>query len=93
MSDYSPAVCADISRDILNQYLTADGAGLETAVIYVPMHVADPVNDVNWPHSIVLLYRIGNALYEQGMISRPINATFVADPAMNERYNIPVPSK
>lgn len=93
MSDYAPSVCADISRDILNQYLQADEAGLTETVIYVPMHVADPVNDDNWPHSLVLLSRIGRALYEQGIISRPINATFSADPAMNERYHIPVPSK
>lgn len=90
-SSYGPAVCADISRDILNQYLEADAAGLDETIIYVPMHTADPVNDDNWPHSIVLLHRISNCLYEQGILSRPIQATFVADPAFNARHHIPVP--
>lgn len=90
-SNYGTSVCADISRDILGQYLQADAAGLDETVIFVPVHTADPVNNDNWPHSIVLLDRISNCLYEQGVLSHPIDATFVADPAFNERHHIPVP--
>ena len=93
MSEASPAVCADISRDIINQYVNADRSGTDKATICVPQHVADPETDDNWPHSLVLLDRIGQALYEQGILSRPVPATFKADPAMNQRYNLPVPTE
>lgn len=91
MSDYGSEVCADLSRDIIEQYVVADEAGLTETTIYIPMHVADPETEDNWPHSVVLMHRIGAALYEQGILSRPISATFVADPAVNQRYNIPIP--
>lgn len=90
--EYGASACENISRDILSQYLQADAAGLENTTIYVPQHVADLENEDNWPHSLVLLPRIGSALYEQGILSRPIHATFVADPAVNERHNIPIPT-
>ena len=91
MSDYEPAVCADISRDIVEQFLAAEAAGAEEVVIHVPVHVADPETQDNWPHSLFLLPRIGNALYEQGILSRELNVTYVADPAVNERFFIPIP--
>jgi hypothetical protein len=59
MSDYGAEACADISRDIVSQYVAADEAGLTEATIHIPMHVADPENEDNWPHSVVLLDRIG----------------------------------
>lgn len=93
MTDVSASTCADISRDIINQYLEADAAGLETATIYVPMHVTDPETEDNWPHSAYLLPRVGGALYEQGITSRHIYATIVADPSVNERFNIPLPTE
>lgn len=91
MSDYGAQTCADISRDILRQYMEADRAGLTETTIYVPAHVADPETEDNWPHSLVLLPRIGTALYEQGILSRPISAVFEIDPAVNQRFHIPVP--
>ena len=92
MSDYGSEVCANISRDILGQYVAADEAGLTEITIHVPMHVADPDTEDNWPHSIALLDRIGRALYEQGILSHPISATFVADPAVNQQYRLPIPA-
>lgn len=92
VSEYDPSICAQISRDIISQYLEADAAGLESTTLYVPMHVYDPVNEDNWPHSAFLLNRIGTTLYEQGIISRPIHVTVEADPEVNERYNLPVPT-
>lgn len=91
MSDYGAANCANVSRDIISQYIAAEEAGLTETTIYVPQHAADLKTHDNWPHSLVLCHRIGDALYEQGILSRPIYATFVADPAMNQRYNIPLP--
>lgn len=93
MSGYDPDTCAAISRDILDQFLAADEAGMTEMTLYVPMHVADPVNDDNWPHSLVLIPRISQALYEHGMISRVMDLNVVADPAFNERHHLPVPSK
>lgn len=92
-TDYPTATCADISRDIVNQYLEADAAGLYETTIYVPMHVLNPETEDNWPHSLFLMPRIGSALYEQGILSRPISATFVADASVNERFHIPIPTE
>ena len=92
MSDYGASVCADISRDIIEQFLSADEAGLDEAIIYVPVHVSDPINDDNWPHSMVLVSRIGHTLYEQGILSRSIEFTYVADASVNERHHIPIPT-
>ena len=91
MSDYGAETCANISRDIVRQYLEADEAGLTEVTIHLPMHVADPATEDNWPHSVVLLDRIGAALYEQGILSHPISSTFVVDPAVNQRFHIPIP--
>lgn len=91
MSNYGAEVCADVSRDIVRQYTEADEAGLDQVTIAVPQHVADPETTDNWPHSLVLLHRIGDALYEQGVISRQIPTTFVIDSALNQKYNIPIP--
>lgn len=93
MSGYDPDTCAAISQDILDQFLEADTAGLTEMTLYVPMHVADPVKDDNWPHSLVLIPRISRALYEHGMISRIIDLNVVADPAFNARHHLPVPEK
>ena len=91
MSDFAPSVCADISRDILNQFLAADEAGLTEMTLYVPLHVANPEEEDNWPHSFFLMPRISRALYEQGIISREIGLKLVADPAYNERFHLPIP--
>ena len=71
--------------------MDADEAGLSQATIYLPQHAADLTNHDNWPHSLVLCHRIGDALYEQGILSRPIHATFEADLGINQKYNIPIP--
>lgn len=91
VSDISADICADISRDIINQYLEADAAGLEVTNIYVPQHVPDPEQESNWPHSVTLLPRVGGTLYEQGIISRMIYAQIIPDPTVNERFNMPMP--
>ena len=91
MSNYGAEACANVSRDIINQYIEADKSGLSEVTIYIPQHVADPETTDNWPHSQVLIYRIGESLYEQGILSRPFSASFEIDPAMNQRYNIPIP--
>lgn len=87
-----PAVCADISRDILNQYLAADAEGLTEMTLYIPMYVADPQTQDNWPYSVVLLDRISRTLHEHGMISRHIAITPVGSPEFNERYHLPLPA-
>ena len=91
MSDYGPEACASISRDIIRQYVEANEAGLTEATIHIPMHVADPETEDNWPHSVVLVDRIGATLYEQGILSHPISSTFVVNPAVNQQFHIPVP--
>jgi hypothetical protein len=91
MSDYGAKACADVSRDIVSQFMAAEEAGLTEANIYIPQHVADPESQDNWPHSVVLLHWLNANLYEQGILSHPISVTYVIDPAVNQRNNIPLP--
>lgn len=88
-----PVICADISRDILEQVITASEAGERALTLYVPCHVADPYTQDNWPHTLVLMPRIAGALYKQGVIKNPITITeVIPSPEMNQRYGLPIPT-
>jgi len=89
-----PAVCADISRDILDQVVTASEAGQKEMTLYVPYNVADPVNQDNWPHTLVLMHRISGALYEHSIIKEPIAITeAIPSVEMNERFGLAIPEE
>lgn len=92
MSQADPEICAQISRDILEQFAAADAAGAEEMILYVPQNTAHPETEDNWPHSLFLMERLPALLYEQGIISRRMEVTPVIDSSMNERYNLPIPT-
>lgn len=91
MENLDPKICAEISRDIIDQYVQADQAGQKQMLLYVPVHTEDPDTQDNWPHSAVLLPRITNTLYEHGIISYPIDITVVPSVEMNEKYHLEIP--
>ena len=90
-SDLSPAVCADISRDLISQVQEAARQGKMETDLLVPMYVADPVNGDNWPQTLPIMDKLPDTLYAHGLIDRPIYVNTVADPSMNTRYHIPIP--
>lgn len=90
-SDLSPAVCADISRDLICQVQEAARQGKMEIDLLVPMYVADPVNGDNWPQTLPIMDKLPDTLYAHGLIDRPIYVNTVADPSMNTRYHIPIP--
>ena len=91
MSNYDGSVCADISRDILQQVLEADRQGLTELDLYIPKHVADLEQSDNWPHSLGQLQYISKSLYEQGMIHYPIILRGIPSEEFNERHHLPIP--
>lgn len=91
VENLDPKICAEISRDIIDQYVQADQAGQKQMLLYVPVHTEDPDTQDNWPHSVVLLPRITNTLYEHGIISYPIDITVVPSVEMNEKYHLEIP--
>lgn len=91
MGNLDPKICAEISRDIIDQYVQADQAGQKQMLLYVPVHTEDPDTQDNWPHSVVLIPRITNTLYEHGIISYPIDITVVPSVEMNEKYHLEIP--
>ena len=86
-----PAVCADISRNLIEQLQTADAQGLTEVELRVPQYVSDPDTEDNWPHSLNLLERLPGTLYAHGLIRHQIHVTAVADSAMNINFHLPVP--
>lgn len=88
-----PAICADISRDLIAQLQAADAQGLTEVELHVPQYVSDPENEDNWPHSLNLLERLPGTLYSHSLIRHQIHVTPVADPERNVRFGLPLPQK
>lgn len=86
-----PAVCADISRNLIEQLQAADAQGLTEVELRVPQYVSDPDTEDNWPHSLTLLERLPGTLYAHGLIRHQIHVTPVADRVMNINFHLPVP--
>ena len=81
----------DLRGNQPGQYVQADQAGQKQMLLYVPVHTEDPDTQDNWPHSVVLLPRITNTLYEHGIINYPIDITVVPSVEMNEKYHLEIP--
>lgn len=85
-------ICEAISRDILDQILTADRDGQKEMVLYVPYHVADPETEDNWPHTLILMHRISGVLYKHGITSEYIYIVDVQpSEEMNQRFGLAMP--
>lgn len=88
MADLDPAICADISRDLIAQAVTANEAGLKEMTLYVPLWESED----NWPHAVQLMERMQYALYAHRIIDYPIGMTIVPSAEINEKYNLDIPA-
>ena len=88
-----PAICADVSRDLIAQLQAADTQGLTEVELHVPQYVSDPDAKDNWPHSLKLLERLPGTLYAHGLIRHQMHVTPVADTQMNVRFGLSLPQK
>lgn len=88
-----PAICADVSRDLIAQLQAADTQGLTEVELRVPQYVSDPDTKDNWPHSLKLLERLPGTLYAHGLIQHQMHVIPVADTQMNVRFGLPLPQK
>ena len=79
-------LCIAIDRDIVDQVIAADRAGLTEAVIIVPLE--ENQDEDNWPHVIRMGSALSQTLYKHGIISRRIELDIKPDHAMNEKYGL-----
>ena len=75
---------ADMSRDVLEQVVAADRAGLLTAEIYV----SDVGTSDNWPQATYMGKRLADSLYKHGLISREIELIIVPSQEYNEKFGL-----
>lgn len=88
MGNLDPGICADISRDLLDQVTAANEAGLREMTLYVPLWDTED----NWPHATQLMNRMRHALYAHGIIDYPIDMTVVPSETVNERNKLESPA-
>lgn len=84
MGHVPPAICAEISRDLIAQVQKAETAGAREMELQVPK--GDDHD--NWPHPNYMGEAVSRLLYGQGLIPYPIKITIVPDPGMNAEYGI-----
>lgn len=75
---------ADMSRDVLEQVIAADAAGLRTAEIYV----SDTGTDDNWPQATYMGKRLSSSLYKHGLISNEMELIIVPSAEVNEKFGL-----
>ena len=84
MGNVPPAICAEISRDLIRQVRSAEEQGLREMELHVPK--GDDRD--NWPHPTYMGPAVSRLLYGQGLIPYPIRITVVPDGEMNLRYGL-----
>ena len=84
MGRVPPAICAEVSRDIIRQVQAAEKAGMRK----MELHVPKGDDHDNWPHPNYMGPAVSRLLYGQGLIPYPMEITIVPDPAMNQKYGI-----
>ena len=71
-----------ITRDIVNQLISADEAGKEEIDLFVPKWETED----NWPHGYYAEDRFSKALEKHGVINRVIKVHMKPDLSINEKY-------
>jgi len=85
MDNYPADICASISRDLVDQFIQADEAGLEHFELYVPVFQ----KELNWPiFSGYNGFAIADSLYEHGITNRKLEFTAVPTMEMNEKHQL-----
>lgn len=87
MGNLDPAICADISRDLLNQVVTASEAGQTEMTLLVPQWDTGD----NWPHATQLMDRMRHALYAHRIIRSVPDMTILPSSEVNEAYHLDSP--
>ena len=86
-SNLDPAICDEITGDLIDEILRADQEGLGEIALEVPLCQGGG----NWPLCPEFLpERMVNSLLEHGVLRRKINVTMVASMEANWRYGLPI---
>lgn len=75
---------AEMSRDVMQQVIEADKAGLRKAEI----KVCDAGTEDNWPQATYMGPRIANSLQKHGLVSNIMELTIVPSQEFNEKYGL-----
>jgi len=86
-TNLDPKICDQISQDMINRFLQADAAGETTVILPLPVWESSD----NWPHSVYIGDKIGDSLYEHGIISRKIKAIPSLTADQNAEYGLALP--
>lgn len=86
-SEARPALCYEITQDMIEQVLQAEQEGLDTMALKVPVWTQSG----NWPHPDYMGNRIADSLYKHGVIHRKIDVVPVPSPECNEKYGLSIP--
>lgn len=87
MGNLDPAICAEISRDLLTQVTAACESGQTEMILYVPLWDTED----NWPHAVQLMDRMRHALYAHRIIGYPIDMTIEPSAEINGAYHLDSP--
>lgn len=79
-----PATVMAMSRDVVEQLVEADRAGMTHADIYV----SDSGSGDNWPQAVYMGQRVVNSLRKHGILAHDIEVTIVPSQEYNEKFNI-----
>ncbi len=76
----------EVSRYLVNTIVEADKSGVDELKLPVPKG-----NDFdNWPIPLYAGERMVRTLYLHGIISRRFKVEYIADPELNQKFNLPV---
>lgn len=87
MGNLDPAICADISRDLLNQAVWAAENGQTEMTLLVPVWDTED----NWPHAVQLMDRMRHVLYVHRIITHPIDMTIQPSDVVNQNHHVDNP--
>lgn len=105
LTNLNPAICSDITQDMIDQLLFAQDAGLDEVTLEVPVFMSgeersqaeagllDPsVDSCNWPLPTNCLgERMVYSLRKHNVLKRTLSVTIVPSAEQNIKYNIPLP--
>lgn len=79
-----PSVARQVTQDIVDAVLEASASRKESVEVQVPDFGGD-----NWPIALYGGSHVSQALYNHGIIAKPIKVAFVPAKELNEKYGLP----